>query len=123
LKHHFVAGVFYNKQLPFENPGNNEIRTLRTTTLASLKRNRVYCEQPASGFDVSSTISRDSCLVGRHSTPVGSEEAAVDVYGGERSGGPLGGTDSDGLIDPCSSRMEVPLPCGVGVLPVIIRAG
>jgi hypothetical protein len=55
--------------------------------------------------------------------PVGSEEAAADVFGGERSGGPSGGTDGDGLIDPCSSRVEVPLPCGVGVLPVIIRAG
>jgi hypothetical protein len=109
--------------LPFENSGNNEIRTLRTTTLVSLKRNRVYYEQPASGFDVSSAASRDSCLTGRHSTPVGSEEAAADVFGGERSGGPSGGTDGDGLIDPCSSRVEVPLPCGVGVLPVIIRAG
>jgi hypothetical protein len=112
-----------NKQLPFENSGNNEIRTLKTTMLASLKRNRVYCEQSASGFDVSSATSGDLCLAGRHSTPVGSEEAAADVVGGERSGGPSGRIDGDGFIDPCSSRVEVPLPCGVGVLSMIIKAG
>jgi hypothetical protein len=58
------------------------------------------------GFDVSSATSGDSCLTGRQSTPVGSEEAAADVFGGERSGGPSRGTDGDGLIDPCLSCVE-----------------
>jgi hypothetical protein len=60
--------------------------------------------------------------MGRYSTLVGSEEATADVFGGEWSGGPSGGTDGDGFIDPCLSRVEVPLPCGVGVLPIIIKA-
>lgn len=54
---------------------------------------------------------------------VENEEAVADVFGGERSGGPLGGTNGNGLIDPYLFCIEVLLPCKMDVLPMIIKAG